>query len=130
MTTRQSTGFSGVLGDAAHEAVMTGLLLARESTRGSLALVGGMVGGVRDLTVRTTGSVERSVRSVTDSIFSRVGDAIDLRMTRLLNAFQIPTSRDLHELTERVERLTAELAASRAKPAARRRTPRKTNGRG
>ena len=88
-----------------------------------------MVGSVRDLTFRATGNVERSVRSVTDTIVSRIGDAVDLRMTRLLNAFQIPTSRDLHELTERVERLTRELAATRAKPAARRRSaPRKTTG--
>lgn len=130
MTTQQSTGVVGLLGDAAHEAIMTGLLLARESTRGGAALVGGMMGGVVDLTARATGKADRSLRGVSSSVFHRIGDAVELRMTRLLNMFQIPTSRDLHELTDRVERLTRELEAARKRSTRRRSSARTTNGSG
>jgi len=74
------------------------------------------------------------VRETASGTLGRLQLVFERRVAKILNALQIPTSRDVDELTQRVEELTVALdrmerrvAASRSKGATRaRKTPAKT----
>ncbi len=96
---------------------------------GGSRLVGGLlsIGGRLD---REAKSRVFEVRSSASEVLERLEDAFVQRVARSLNAWQIPTARDVHELSRRVEalqkavvtlehRAAAQAAAARPPAAAR-----------
>lgn len=70
----------------------------------------------------------RPERSLPGRMLDKLEEVFDYRVTRALNALQIPTARDIEELSRRVERLNrtvARLDGSASKPA-KKAAPRKT----
>lgn len=109
---------SGAIGDAAHRVALGTLALTRAGVRHTATLVDGIVGGGLQAAGSLYDAAGDATRMVVRTVGSRAGDAIGLRLTRVLNAFQIPTSRDVNELTRRVEQLSQMVAEHTARTAA------------
>lgn len=108
-----------VIRDSANQIWLAGLgAYARAEEEGSrlfdnLVSVGERVETrARDQVFRPIRAAERQAEKVRDSATGAIGHlrhAFDRRLARMLNALQIPTSRDVAELTTRVEELTVAL---------------------
>ena len=124
MTNRQpSSQASGAgIGDAAHRVALGSLALTRAGIRRTATLVDGLLGGSLQTATGVLDAAGDTLRMVGRTLGSRAGDMIELRVTRVLNAFQIPTSRDVRELAQRVERLSQMVAAQDHRPAAKKTT--------
>jgi hypothetical protein len=117
-----SRAANGALGDAAHRVALSALALTRAGVRQTASLVDGVVGGGLQTAGGILDAAGDAARMVGRTLGSHASDIVELRITRLLNAFQIPTSRDVNELARRVERLSQMVAAQEsrvAQPAAK-----------
>ena len=79
----------------------------------------------RDQVLRPFHAAERKVDEVRDSasgVANHIRLAFERRVARFLNALQIPTSRDVDELTQRVEELTVALDRMERRAAAQQST--------
>ncbi len=79
----------------------------------------------RDQGLRPIHAAERKVDEVRDSasgVANHIRLAFERRVARFLNALQIPTSRDVDELAQRVEELTVALERMERRAAAQRST--------
>jgi hypothetical protein len=117
MTKQESSSqaTSGALGDAAHRVALGTLALTRAGVRHTATLVDGIVGGGMQAAGNLYDAAGDATRMVVRTLGSRAGDALGLRVTRVLNAFQIPTSRDVNELARRVDQLSRMVAEHNAR---------------
>lgn len=79
----------------------------------------------RNQVLRPVHAAERKATEVRDSasgVYSHIRLAFERRLARFLNTLQIPTSRDVDELTQRVEELTVALERMERRAAAQRGT--------
>jgi poly(hydroxyalkanoate) granule-associated protein len=119
-----------VIRDSANQIWLAGLgAYARAEEEGSrlfdnLVNVGERVETrARDQVHRPIRAAERQAEKMRDSATGALGHlrhAFDRRLARMLNALQIPTSRDVEELTTRVEELTVALERMERRAAGRR----------
>jgi poly(hydroxyalkanoate) granule-associated protein len=122
--------FAMVIRDSANQIWLAGLgAYARAEEEGSrlfdnLVTMGERVETrAKDQVVRPIRAAERKAGEVRDTAtgaLSHLRHAFERRVGKILNALQIPTSRDVEELTTRVEELTVALERLERREAARR----------
>jgi poly(hydroxyalkanoate) granule-associated protein len=146
MAKQKTTGANGVplaemIRNSANQIWLAGLgALAHAEHRGadwfeSLIAAGDKLErAAREQIARPMRLAERRVSETRDSIgetWSTVAVVVERRVAKLLNSMQIPTSRDIDELTRRVAELQEALQAlERSRPAARRTQTRRSAGSG
>ncbi|MBT8137709.1 MAG: phasin family protein [Gammaproteobacteria bacterium] len=78
---------------------------------------------------RNTAGVAKSTvtggRDMASDTWEKLEEMFELRVARALNGLQIPTARDIHELSTRVDKLSSAVDKLNAKQKARRKTAKK-----
>lgn len=98
------------LGDTTHRLTLACLGLVGHSARSGGALLGELLKTGQAVGSRLTGGLDEGARTVAGGVIKQAEGFVEQRVTRLLNSFQVPTSRDVHELSDRVEQLNRRLS--------------------
>lgn len=128
----KSENVASTLRDSANQIWLAGLgAYARAEEEGTrvfdqlVALGERVEARARDQVLRPIHAAERKATEVRDSasgVYGHIRLAFERRVARVLNTLQIPTSRDIDELTQRVEELTVALERMERRAAAQRST--------